>query len=94
MEEDGVERQIMFLPLIVVIHGRLQVGLPNTHERMNGDVLVRIQEEAGQQVDEVSQEDETKNEDEDYFGYEHGKAKAAFDRKPNDNTFLDGQGHG
>ena len=94
MEENRVEREIMFFPLIVVIDGRLQVRLPDTHERVNGNVLVRIQEEAGQQVDEVSQEDETKNADENYFGYEHGKAKATFDGKPDNDTFLDGQGHG
>ena len=64
MEKDRVEGEIMFLPLIIRVRQRwLRARLPNTHERMDGNILISVQEERRKKINHIGEKDQDENED-------------------------------
>ena len=57
----------MFLPLIIGIFRRCSSFVPDTHECMNGDIFIGMEEETRKEIDDIGEENETENEDQHEF---------------------------
>lgn len=68
MEKDRIEGEVMFLPLIGAVLCCLAPLLPDTHEGVNGHVLVGVKKETRQEIDDIREENQTEHGAENHFG--------------------------